>query len=75
MERRDFNAAAATWDSNPHRVRLAVTVAETIMREVPLQERMRLLDYGCGTGLVTLALQSHVGLLYAVIALLGCLKS
>ena len=59
-ERRDFDAEAANWDSNPFRVGLAKTVAEAIQRELPLESRMRLMDYGCGTGLVTLALQPYV---------------
>lgn len=54
---RDFSAAAATWDDNPFRVKLAWVVAEAILREVPVRSDMRALDYGCGTGLATLALQ------------------
>ena len=59
-EKRDFDAAAATWDENPGRVQMTRAVAETIVREIPLQAGLRLMDYGCGTGLVTLALQPYV---------------
>ncbi|MEN6641285.1 MAG: class I SAM-dependent methyltransferase [Armatimonadia bacterium] len=57
---RDFSAAAATWDDNPFRVKLAWAVAGAILREVPARSDMCALDYGCGTGLVTLALQPHL---------------
>lgn len=56
----DFNAAAAAWDDNPVRVQRAWQVAEAILREVPVRADMCALDYGCGTGLVALALQPHV---------------
>ena len=63
--KRDFDSAAATWDDNPHRRALARSVADAIVKAVPLRPDMRLMDYGCGTGLVTLALQPHVAHLVA----------
>lgn len=58
--KRDFDAAAASWDEEPRRVQLALDVAEAIRREVPLRPDMEALDYGCGSGLVTLGLQPLV---------------
>jgi tRNA (cmo5U34)-methyltransferase len=56
-----FNEAATTWDENPSRVKLALEVAAEIRRRLPLSSADEVLDFGCGTGLVTLSLQPHVG--------------
>jgi ubiquinone/menaquinone biosynthesis C-methylase UbiE len=58
--KKDFDKEAATWDEEPRRVKLAHDVADAVMREVKLTPVMDTLDYGCGTGLVTLRLQPHV---------------
>jgi ubiquinone/menaquinone biosynthesis C-methylase UbiE len=59
-EKRDFDKEAAAWDNNPGRVKLANDVADAIIREVQPTSAMDALDYGCGTGLVTLRLQPLV---------------
>ena len=59
--KRDFDAAAAGWDAEPRRVKLAQEVVAAIRRELPLAAEMEALDYGCGSGLVTLGLQPFVG--------------
>ena len=59
-ERRDFNKEAAQWDANPGRVKLAGEVAAAIIREARPTRDMDVLDFGCGTGLVTLKLQPLV---------------
>jgi len=56
----DFDKMAAEWDSNPLRVKLANDVADAIIREIRPTHDMDTLDYGCGTGLVTLRLQPFV---------------
>jgi 2-polyprenyl-3-methyl-5-hydroxy-6-metoxy-1,4-benzoquinol methylase len=60
-ERRDFESVAARWDSNPGRVRIAHDVAAAIRREVALSPQMDVLDYGSGTGLLSLQLLPQVG--------------
>ncbi|MFH2140200.1 MAG: class I SAM-dependent methyltransferase [Pseudomonadota bacterium] len=60
-ERRDFESVAARWDSNPGRVRIANEVATAIRRSVTLSPHMAVLDYGCGTGLLSLQLLPQVG--------------
>ena len=57
---RNFDQAAASWDEKPERVQLAREIGETILREVPITAAMNALDFGCGTGLLTLQLQPHV---------------
>jgi 2-polyprenyl-3-methyl-5-hydroxy-6-metoxy-1,4-benzoquinol methylase len=59
-ERKDFDKEAAQWDANPGRVKLAHDVADAIIREVSPTREMDALDFGCGTGLVTLRLQPLV---------------
>lgn len=58
--RRDFEAVAARWDSNPTRVKIARDVGDAILHEVKLTPQMDVLDYGCGTGLLAMQLQPHV---------------
>ncbi|MGC8862201.1 MAG: class I SAM-dependent DNA methyltransferase [Armatimonadota bacterium] len=55
-----FDAAARTWDENPGRVLLAEAVVGAILRRVPVCPEMEALDYGCGTGLVTLLIAPRV---------------
>jgi len=59
-QRKDFDTAAANWDEKPQRVRLANEVADALIRELALTDAMNLLDFGCGTGLLTLRLQPLV---------------
>ena len=50
-----FDQAAATWDLTERRVALAHAVVEAITARVRLFGEPSVLDFGCGTGLVTLA--------------------
>jgi ubiquinone/menaquinone biosynthesis C-methylase UbiE len=59
-EKKDFDKEAAQWDANPGRVKLANEVAAAIIREAMPANNMDVLDFGCGTGLVTLRLQPLV---------------
>ncbi len=59
-ERKDFDREAAAWDADPGRVKLANDVADAIFRESGPNGTMDVLDFGCGTGLVTLRLQPLV---------------
>lgn len=59
-EKRDFDKEASLWDENPGRVRLAKDIADAISRQITLTPDMDVMDFGCGTGLVTLQLQPLV---------------
>jgi len=59
--KRDFDAEAATWDEKPERVRLAAQVTTAIASSIPISKEMKALDYGCGSGLVTLGLLPLLG--------------
>ncbi|MCX5877167.1 MAG: class I SAM-dependent methyltransferase [Deltaproteobacteria bacterium] len=61
-----FDDAAADWEEKPQRVALARKVAEAIQRAIPLASTMQVLEYGCGTGLVSRALSPHFATILAV---------
>jgi ubiquinone/menaquinone biosynthesis C-methylase UbiE len=55
-EKRDFNIEAATWDE-PARMKMADNIGNAILREISVTRETDVLDFGCGTGLLTLKLQ------------------
>lgn len=57
----NFDERAKDWDSDPKKVERARAVAEAIRHAVPLSNEMNALEYGCGTGLLSFALQSDLG--------------
>jgi ubiquinone/menaquinone biosynthesis C-methylase UbiE len=57
----NFDERAREWDSDPKKVERAGVVADAIRTAVPLLQRMKALEYGCGTGLLSFALQSDLG--------------
>ncbi len=60
-EKRDFNKEASQYDALPRRTKLANEIADAIIREVKPDKTVYALDFGCGTGLITLRLQPLVG--------------
>ncbi len=60
VEKRDFDKVADFWDEDPAKVRLANDIADSIIRQVTLTSGMDVLDFGCGTGLLTIRLQPFV---------------
>ena len=71
--RKDFDKEAAQWDSNPGRVKLACDVGAAIIATIPLTRDMAVIDFGCGTGLLTLKLQPLVKSITGVDNSLGML--
>ena len=57
----EFDQKAQQWDAKPIRVERAQAMAAGIKATVPLSPQMAALEYGCGTGLVSFALQSELG--------------
>jgi ubiquinone/menaquinone biosynthesis C-methylase UbiE len=54
----NFDARARDWDTDPMKVERARAVAEAIREALPLRPGMNALEYGCGTGLLSFALQA-----------------
>ena len=59
-KKRNFDQDAANWDQLPRRVKVAQDIAQCMIRELSPTPDMDVLDFGCGTGLLTLALQPFV---------------
>ena len=57
----DFDAIARGWDEVQGRKERAEVVAKAIRREVNPSNNMSALEYGCGTGLLSFALQHFLG--------------
>jgi ubiquinone/menaquinone biosynthesis C-methylase UbiE len=57
----NFDERAKDWDSDPKKVERARVVAGAIRNTVPLSREMKALEYGCGTGLLSFALQPDLG--------------
>jgi ubiquinone/menaquinone biosynthesis C-methylase UbiE len=72
-EKKDFDKEAAQWDAKPERVKLANEVADAIIKEAAPSRHMDALDFGCGTGLVTLRLQPLVRTILGVDSSAGML--
>jgi SAM-dependent methyltransferase len=57
----DCDDEASTWDTDPVKRKRAFAAAAAIRRRVPLPPARRALEYGCGTGLSSFALQADLG--------------
>ncbi|MEI6652313.1 MAG: class I SAM-dependent methyltransferase [Chlorobiaceae bacterium] len=61
-----FNREASKWDENPQRRALTLGVAHAIIATIKPKKHMNALEFGCGTGLVTLEIAPLVKTLSAV---------
>ena len=61
-----FDRLAAAWDENPVRIKMTRAVAGKIRERVSLNASMNALEFGCGTGLVTVQLAPELGSICAV---------
>lgn len=59
-----FDDKAREWDANPVFQERGRQVAEAIAAAVPLRRDMPVLDYGCGTGLLSFPLRERVGAMW-----------
>lgn len=57
---RDFDSEARFWDENPGRVKMASSVGDAIRANAAITDQLNVLDFGCGTGLLTLQFQPLV---------------
>jgi len=61
-----FNREASKWDENPQRRALALSVSRAMINTIKPDYSMNVLEFGCGTGLVTLQIAPLVKHLSAV---------
>ncbi|MDF7798372.1 class I SAM-dependent methyltransferase [Pontiellaceae bacterium B1224] len=64
--RRDFDVRASEWDEHSPRVTMLGAIADTLASKVVLSPEMDVLDFGCGTGLLSLHLAANVASLTGV---------
>jgi len=70
----DFDSRAKSWDEVPGRIERANAVALAIREQVRLSRTMTALEYGCGTGLLSFALQADLGAITLADSSLGMLE-
>jgi ubiquinone/menaquinone biosynthesis C-methylase UbiE len=69
----DFDKLAGAWDENPARVKLAKDIADALSKQIVWTPDMSVLDFGCGTGLLTVELEPFVRSITGVDASQGML--
>jgi ubiquinone/menaquinone biosynthesis C-methylase UbiE len=57
----NFDEKAKEWDENPMHIERSVAIAEAMRKNVSLSKNMKAFEYGCGTGLLSFALQTDLG--------------
>lgn len=70
-----FDQEATRWDQEERRVKMAVDIAEAMSGALQLGPDRDLLDFGAGTGLVSLKLQPHVRRVFAFDTSAGMLRA
>lgn len=56
----EFDIKAKDWDSNIRHVDRAVSVAKSIRKALPLNKNMSAMEYGAGTGLLSIELKDYL---------------
>jgi cyclopropane fatty-acyl-phospholipid synthase-like methyltransferase len=56
----DFNQAAALWDEHPERKKRSEEIAAAMLTHADFPADADLLEFGCGTGILSLVLRPHV---------------
>jgi ubiquinone/menaquinone biosynthesis C-methylase UbiE len=60
-EKRNFDKSASLWDQNQSRLKMTGEISEAISSRIPFNKEMKVMDFGCGTGLVTLYIAPLAG--------------
>jgi tRNA (cmo5U34)-methyltransferase len=56
----EFDLKAADWDQNPMHWERSEAIANEIIRLIPLNKKMKALEYGAGTGITSFLLKDRV---------------
>lgn len=59
-DKEHFDAKAQEWDEHPGKRKVAQAFVSELQKNVPLLPAMKLLEFGCGTGLVSMELHHMV---------------
>ena len=57
----EFDSKAAAWDNNPMHWDRSKAIADEIRKRIPLDKRMKALEFGAGTGIASFILKDFVG--------------
>lgn len=57
----EFDAKARDWDKNLMHIERSEAIAEALLQMVPLDRKMKALEFGAGTGLLSFLLKDHIG--------------
>jgi len=55
----DFDLKAKGWDDNPVHKERSVAIAENMLEHLPIIPRMRAMEYGAGTGILSFLLKDY----------------
>lgn len=72
-EKRDFNSEAAQWDTPP-RIKASKEIVSALINRITLNKTWDIMDFGCGTGLLTMQLSPQVKSVTAVDSSSGMLN-
>ena len=61
-----FNEKAGVWDADDRRKQLSSAIGSSILAHIPLHDRMEVLDFGAGTGLISAYVAPRVHKIVAV---------
>lgn len=61
-----FNEKAKDWDKNEMVKRLSSAIGSEILKKIPFHEKMNVMDFGAGTGLITYQIAPRVNKVVAV---------
>lgn len=56
----EFDAKAGDWDKNQAHIERSEAVAQALLQKVPLDRKMKALEFGAGTGLLSFLLKDHI---------------
>jgi SAM-dependent methyltransferase len=61
-----FDEKAVEWDADDRRIQLSSAIGSSILEHIPLDDRMDVLDFGTGTGLISAFVAPQVNRIVAV---------
>jgi tRNA (cmo5U34)-methyltransferase len=56
----EFDLKASDWDENPVHHARSEAIAREMLRLIPLKKKMKALEYGAGTGILSFLLKDHL---------------